>query len=214
MVDAEQAVERETRRVRAIQDRQAPKYDRQISLFERALFGGGRSWVCSQARGNVLELACGTGRNLPFYPDEVALTAIELSPGMLAIARRRARDLGHPADLRIGDAQALIFPDASFDTVTCTLGFCTIPDPQAGAAEAFRVLRPGGQLLLLEHVRSTVELVRRGQMLLEPLALRLEADHLLREPLDYLPGVGFEIDRVERSKLGIVERLRASKPGG
>jgi ubiquinone/menaquinone biosynthesis C-methylase UbiE len=204
---------KETERVRAVQDRQAPKYDRQISFFERILFGDGRAWVCSQAQGEVLELACGTARNLPFYGRDVKLTAIELSPEMLAIGRKRARDLGHPAELRLGDVQSLEFPDESFDTVTCTLGFCTIPDTRAAASEAFRVLRPGGQLLLLEHVRSPVPIVRGGQRLLEPLAVRFEADHLLREPLDYLPSVGFVIDAVQRSKWGIVERLRARKPG-
>lgn len=208
-----QAIEQETQRVRNVQDKQAPKYDRQISFFERILFGDGRAWVCSQARGRVLELAAGTGRNLPFYPPEVELTTVELSPAMLAIGRKRAQELGHPADLRLGDVQVLDFPDSSFDTVTCTLGFCTIPDTRAAAAEAFRVLRPGGQLLLLEHVRSPAPIVRGGQRLLDPLAVRFEADHLLRDPLDYLPGVGFEIDEVQRSKGGIVERLRARKPG-
>lgn len=207
-----QAIEQETERVRTVQDKQAPKYDRQISFFERILFGDGRAWVCSQARGQVLELACGTARNLPFYREHVELTGIELSPEMLAIGRQRAQELNHPADLRLGDVQALDFPDESFDTVTCTLGFCTIPDTRAAAAEAFRVLRPGGQLLLLEHVRSPAPIVRGGQRLLEPLAVRFEADHLLREPLDYLPSVGFEIDEVQRSKWGIVERLRARKP--
>jgi ubiquinone/menaquinone biosynthesis C-methylase UbiE len=203
----------ETERVRAVQDKQAPKYDRQISFFERILFGDGRAWVCSQARGKVLEFACGTARNLPFYPREVELTGIELSPQMLAIGQQRAQELGRRADLRLGDVQALDFPDETFDTVTCTLGFCTIPDTRAAAAEALRVLRSGGQLLLLEHVRSPALLVRGGQRLLDPLAVRFEADHLLRDPLDYLPGVGFEIDEVRRSKWGIVERLRAHKPG-
>jgi len=207
-----QATERETARVRAVQDKQAPKYDRQMSFFERILFGDGRAWVCAQARGKVLELACGTARNLPFYPHDIDLTAIELSPEMLAIGRRRADELGHPADLCIGDVQALEFPNERFDTVTCTLRFCTIPDTHAAASEAFRVLRPGGQLLLMEHVRSPAPVVRGAQRLLEPLAARFEADHLLREPLDYLPGVGFEIDEVQRSKWGIVERLRAHKP--
>src|SRR5437763_11431408 len=177
---ARQTIEQETARVRSVQDKQAPKYDRQISFFERILFGDGRAWVCSQARGQVLELACGTARNLPFYPDDVQLTAVELSPVMLTIAHKRAQELGHPADLRLGDVQQLDFPEESFDTVTCTLGFCTIPDTRAAASEAFRVLRPGGQLLLMEHVRSPVPIVRGAQRVLEPLAVRFEADHLLR----------------------------------
>jgi ubiquinone/menaquinone biosynthesis C-methylase UbiE len=203
----------ETERVRKVQDKQAPRYDRQISFFERVLFGGGREWVCSQAEGKVLELAAGTARNLPHYPPEVELTAVELSPEMAAIGRERANELGRDVDLRIGDVQKLDFPDESFDTVTCTLGFCTIPDTTAAAKEAIRVLRPGGKLLMLEHVRSPVAPVRFVERLLDPLFVRFEADHLLRDPLDYVPSVGFEVDEVLRSKWGIVERLRAHKPG-
>lgn len=202
----------ETDRVRKNQDRNAPRYDRQIAFFERVLFGDGRRWVCQQARGRVLELAVGTARNLPFYRADVTVTGIELSAEMLALGRRRAQELGRPAELRLGDAQALDFADESFDTVVCTLGLCTIPDPRAAVAEAERVLRPGGRMLLLEHVRSPSTPIRLIQRLLEPLAVRVAADHLTREPLEYLCDQGFEIERVERSKRGIVERVSARKP--
>jgi SAM-dependent methyltransferase len=99
--------------------------------------------------------------------------------------------------------------------VVCTLGLCTIPDPRRAVAEARRVLRPGGHLLLLEHVRSPVRTVRVIERPLEPPpAVRFAADHLTREPLDYLRTEGFEIERLERSKWGIVERVSARKPSG
>jgi ubiquinone/menaquinone biosynthesis C-methylase UbiE len=208
------AVRAETERVRSIQDKGASRYDRKISFFERVLFGEGRAWVCSQARGRVLELAAGTARNLPFYPAEVEITGIELSPEMLAIARERQRDLGREADLRLGDAQDLDFADESFDTVVITLGLCTIPDDRQAVAEAHRVLRGGGRLLLLEHVRSPSLAVRFGQRLLDPLMVRFQGDHLLRDPLDNLEAEGFSVERSERSKWGIVERVVARKPGG
>jgi ubiquinone/menaquinone biosynthesis C-methylase UbiE len=202
----------ETARVRRLQDREAPKYDRRIGFFERALFGGGREWVCSQARGDVLEIAAGTARNLPYYPSDVRLTGVELSPEMVAIARRRQKDLGREADLRVGDVQQLEFGDASFDTVVSTLSLCTIPDDREAVREAYRVLRPGGRFLLLEHVRSPRLPVWLVQRLLDPLAVRFAADHLVREPLDHIATAGFEIERVERSKWGIVERIAARKP--
>jgi ubiquinone/menaquinone biosynthesis C-methylase UbiE len=159
----------------------------------------------------VLEIAIGTGRNFGFYPADVRLTGIELSPTMLEIARRRAEDLGRAADLREADAQALPFEDNTFDTIVCTLSLCSIPDDRKAVAEAKRVLRPGGSFLLLEHVRSPNPLVRAGQRLLEPINARLQGDHLLREPLEHLRSERFEIEHLERSKAGIVERVRARK---
>jgi len=78
----------ETERIRSLYEKDAAKYDRQIQIFERMLFAGGREWVCSQAEGDVLEIAIGTGRNLGLYPDDVSLTGIEFSPAMLEIAIR------------------------------------------------------------------------------------------------------------------------------
>jgi ubiquinone/menaquinone biosynthesis C-methylase UbiE len=204
----------ETERVRRIQDKEAPRYDRHMGFFDRILFAGGREWACSQVNGAVLEVAVGTGRNLPYYLADVRLTGIELSPRMLEIGRRRAGELGRDVDLRIGDAQALEFEDQSFDTVIITFGLCTIPDDRAAVTEAHRVLRPGGRLVLLEHVRSPSLTVRAVQRVLDPLSVRFAADHLVRDPLDYLGNVGFEIESMERLKWGIVERVVARKSGG
>jgi ubiquinone/menaquinone biosynthesis C-methylase UbiE len=203
----------ETERVRRIQDKEAPRYDRQMGFFDRTLFAGGRAWACSRVTGDTLEIAVGTGRNLPHYPADVRLTGIELSPQMLEIGRKRAEELGRDVDLRLGDAQALEFEDHSFDTVMITFGLCTIPDDRAAATEAHRVLRPGGRLVLLEHVRSPSLPVRAVQRLLDPLSVRFAADHLVRDPLDYLVNVGFEVESAQRLKLGIVERIVARKSG-
>jgi ubiquinone/menaquinone biosynthesis C-methylase UbiE len=205
-------VEGETQRVRRLYEKEADKYDRQMNFFDRLLFADGREWVCAQAEGDVLEIGIGTGRNLPHYRGDVRLTGLELSPAMLDIARIRAREVGRDVDLRVGDAQALEFADQSFDTVVSTLSLCTIPDDRAAVAEVRRVLRRGGRFLLLEHVRSPLLPVRLAQRLLDPLAVRFEADHLLREPLEHLRAQLFDIEMLERSKLGIVERVAARKP--
>ena len=205
-------LDRETERIRQIMDKLAPGYDRQMAFFEKILFGGGREWVCSQAHGEVLEIAIGTGRNLPYYPAGVRLTGIELSPAMLAVAKARANQLGRDVDLRLGDAQALPLPDESFDTVVCTLSLCSIPNVRKAVHEVRRVLRSGGHFLFLEHVRSPVLAVRAVQRVWDVFSVRLEGDHMLREPLDYLRAEGFDVLKLERSKLGIVERGAARKP--
>ncbi len=202
----------ETGRVRRTYDEMAARYDRFIGCPKKLLFGGGRRWVCGQARGDVLEIAVGTGRNLPYYPPDARLTGVDVSPAMLAVAERRAQELGCDVELRLGDAQSLDLPDARFDTVVSTLALCSIPDDRRAVAEVRRVLRPGGRFLLLEHVRSPILPVRAAQRVLDPIFVRFAADHLLREPLDRLAEEGFVVDRLQRSKWGIVERVAARKP--
>ncbi|GAA3827053.1 class I SAM-dependent methyltransferase [Streptomyces chiangmaiensis] len=199
-------------RLRRYWDRHARSYDRQMSFFDRVLFGDSRRWICSQASGRALEIAIGTGLNLPFYPADVQLTGIEWSPAMLEIARRRAEQLGRTAELREADAQDLPFPDASFDTVVCTLSLCAIPDDRQAVAEMTRVLRPGGRLLLLDHVISSAWPVRALQRYLELVTLPLGGEHFRRRPLRHVQAAGLEIEQRDRFKLGIVERIAARKP--
>lgn len=202
----------DTARVRAVYQRQAPYYDRIIAVADRLFFSGGRAWVCRQARGRVLEVAIGTGRNLPHYPADVELIGIDLSPAMLARARERAERLGREVRLQEGDAQRLPFPDATFDTVVATLTLCSIPDDVTAVAEMARVLRTGGRLVLLDHVASPAPVIRAVQRVLDPLFVRLAADHLLRRPEVAVRAAGLSIDELHRSKRGIVTRLVAAKP--
>ncbi|ONI84890.1 SAM-dependent methyltransferase [Saccharothrix sp. ALI-22-I] len=198
--------------LRAKWDKYASRYDRDVGVFERVQFGGGRQWVCSQAGGDVLEVAIGTGLNLPHYPPDVRLTGLDFSPAMLDRARARAAELGLAVTLREGDAQALPFADASFDTVVCTLGLCGFPDDRASIAEMHRVLRPGGKLLLLDHVGSHHKPINLVQRLLGKITVRMIGDHQTRRPLPLVREAGFTVWRSERLKLGTVERLAAVKP--
>jgi ubiquinone/menaquinone biosynthesis C-methylase UbiE len=201
-----------TARQRRVWDKAAPSYDRQIAFFEKIQFAGGREWLGERARGRVLEVAIGTGLNLPHYPADVTITGIELSPAMLAVARQRATDLGRDVDLREGDAEHLPFGDASFDTVVCALSLCTIPNPDAAVAEMRRVLGPGGRLLLLDHIGSAWPPVYAAQWLLERLTIRAAGEHFTRRQLPLVKAAEFQIVETERLKIGTVERIYAVKP--
>lgn len=193
-------------------DKQAGRYDRAMDFWDRRLFGASRPWACRRAAGEVLEVAIGTGRNLPYYPDGIRLTGVDWSESMLAIARERAASLGRQADLRRGDAQALGFPDGSFDTVLCTLGLCAIPDDRRALAEMARVLRPGGRLLLVDHVPARSPALRAVQWLYERASIPLAGEHYLRRPLTGVRDLGLRIEHAERFSLGLVERVEARKP--
>jgi ubiquinone/menaquinone biosynthesis C-methylase UbiE len=199
------APQSETDRIRRI-------YDRRSATAAPSTADAGCRWACSQAEGETLEIGIGRGRTLPFYPRDVRLTGIELSEVALEVAQRRAQELGLNATLRQGDAAALPYPDEHFDTVVFCYALCTIPDDRAAVAEAVRVLRPGGALLLVEHVRSPHLLIRLLERLFDPIEVRRTGDHLLREPLDHVLAEDLEVEVLERRMLGIVEWLAARKP--
>lgn len=205
--------ERENARRRRAWDEQAGRYDRMMGWWERRLLGRDhRPWAAQRARGDVLEVAVGTGLNLPHYSSEVRLTAVDLSPAMLDVARQRAAELGRDVDLREGDAHHLPFDDAAFDTVVCTFSLCNIPDLRRAVAEMRRVLRPGGRLVLVDHVRSTSRPIHWLQKALEKASLRIDGDHLTRRPAEVVEQLGLDIVERDRSRRGIVERLVALAP--
>lgn len=198
-----------TDKQRRVWDRYAPSYDRQIAFFERLQFRGGREWLGARVRGRVLEVAIGTGRSLPFYPADTRVTGVDLSPEMLAIARKRAGDEGRAVELMEGDAERLPVADASFDTVLCALSLCSIPRPAAAIAEMRRALVPGGRLLLLDHIASTWPPIKAAQWLLERVTIRTAGEHFTRRQLPLVEAAGFDVVETERLKAGTVERIYA-----
>ena len=114
---------------------------------------------------------------------------------MLAVARHRAVALGIYADLRTGNAEALEFGDATFDTVVCTISLCNIPDDRAAIREMYRVLKPGGRLVLLDHVASDRTWLRVGQWLLEQVTRRTNGDYQTRRPLPLVEAQGLATAR-------------------
>jgi ubiquinone/menaquinone biosynthesis C-methylase UbiE len=133
-----------------------------------------------------------------------------LPPGQLA--RERAGALGRHVDLHVADAQRLDFPDCSFDTVVCTFSLCSVPDDRRAVEEMRRVLRPGGLLLLADHVVSTAWPARLVQRLIEVFTIPFGGEHFRRRPMRRVRAAGFVVERHERFKLNIVERLAARKP--
>jgi ubiquinone/menaquinone biosynthesis C-methylase UbiE len=139
-------------------------YDPLLWVGERAGMAQRRSALLSQATGRVLELGAGTGLNLPHYPDNLdELVMTEPSPPMVGRLERRAKKAGIPTSVMAADAERLPFEDDSFDTVVSTLVLCTVDDPHQAIKEIARVLRPGGELLFLEHVRSDSPRLARWQ---------------------------------------------------
>ncbi len=206
-------LERRNDKVRRSWAKQAPRYDKSIGFFERRVLGSEhRQWACSRATGDTLEVAIGTGLNVAHYPEEVKLTGLDLSPEMLAIARERTSGLTREVDLRQGDAHRLPFEDNTFDTVVCTYSLCNIPDARLAVTEMKRVLRPGGKLILVDHIRSAVKPIFWLQKAVEFFTRRLEGEHMTRRPLEYVKAEGLAVQERNRLRAGVVERLVVVKP--
>lgn len=157
-----------------------------------------RRRLLSRAHGAILEVGVGTGRNLDVYRADVDVTGIDISARMLARARRRPDHLGRPVRLELADVQRLPFADATFDTVVATCVFCSVADPVAGLREAARVVRPGGQVLLLEHVRPRTRLLGWLFDAFNPVVRRLVGPNINRRTEDNIVQAGLDVVEVRR----------------
>jgi ubiquinone/menaquinone biosynthesis C-methylase UbiE len=184
-------------------DRLASGYDRAIGPLERRLLARLRAetFGALPARGRLLEVGAGTGLNFPYYPSSVSGVATELSREMIRLAQSKSR----PSDVHLvqNSAEQLPFPDASFDAACAALVFCSVVSPAAAFAELRRVVKPGGTIALLEHVRPPGLL---GWLfdLLNLFTVALLDDHFNRRTTEEARRAGLRILRVERRALGII----------
>jgi ubiquinone/menaquinone biosynthesis C-methylase UbiE len=177
----------------------AAVYDRLIRGAERKFLGAHRDWLASRLTGRVLDVGCGTGLNFAHYPGAVEVVAVEPDPHMLRRARARAAALGRQIELLEAGAEDLPFPDGSFDTAVATLVLCTVTDLDRSLGEIRRVLRPGGALRFLEHVRSPRAGWARFQDAVTPIWRTIGAGcHPNRDTVAAVERAGFRVVELER----------------
>jgi ubiquinone/menaquinone biosynthesis C-methylase UbiE len=181
-------------------------YDRGLKATEDAGLRDMRREVLAGASGRTIDLGAGTGANLDLFPPQVGeLVLAEPDPHMLQKLRAKLpRSRGAASSLEVvqAPAEALPFADDSFDTAVFTLVLCTVPDPAAALAEAARILRPGGRLLFIEHVRSEDTGLARWQDRLErPWRFLADGCHCNRSTVSQIEAAPFELERVESTDL-------------
>ncbi len=162
----------------------------------------------------VLEIGVGTGKNIPYYPDEIKLTGIDLSPGMLKRAKQLLdKKQQDRVTLKEMDAQDMDFPDNHFDDLVATFVFCSVPDPILGLKEALRVTKSGGKLYLLEHMKPEQPVLAGIIEKLDAPIHYLSDVHIARQTVANVEKAGWSIERVQDlTAKGIFKKIEASKP--
>ena len=193
-------------------DRASKNYDLLEFPAEKLLFSRLRKRAFHDISGKILDIGVGTGNNMPYYPSGTDVTAIDFSAGMPEKAVKRRKKLGlSNIDLINMDAQDLEFDDDSFDFVISAFVFCTVPDPVKGLKEAYRVLKPGGTAIFIEHMKSDSSLINIMLSAMNLMTVPMMGTYMNRETQKNVEKAGFKIKNTEKHLIDVVRLITAGK---
>jgi ubiquinone/menaquinone biosynthesis C-methylase UbiE len=185
-------------------------YDHMEAFVERYRFSKWRKLQWSKVEGSrILEIGVGTGKNFPYYPADVEITAIDFSEEMLKRARERAERQKVKVRLQQMDVQNLDFDDNSFDTVVATFVFCSVPDPIQGLQEIGRVCKSGGKIVLLDHVLHSNVILSNIMTIANPLVVRLMGANINRQTVNNVVKSNLTLESFTNLNLGIFKLIEA-----
>ena len=195
-------------------DRVARFYDLSETLMEGARYGGWRALLWSKVEGElILEIGVGTGKNFLRHAPDRQVVAIDLSEGMLRRAQARAVEMSLGVPLAQMDAEYLAFPDETFDSVVASFVFCSVPDPVRGLREVWRVLKPGGKAVFLEHVLSSNRLMAVLMSVANPLVVRAIGANINRRTVENVGTGGLVVEAVTDLWADVFKLIEARKQG-
>ena len=190
----------------------APYFEGLEAVMEGLFFKNRRTKLWEKVDGyHVLEVGVGTGKNFDYYPADARITAIDFSQEMLKQAAHKKNRKNTPVELHLMDVQSLCFADNSFDTVIGSFVFCSVPLPLKGLKELYRVCKPGGQVLLLEHVLSSKPVLAKVMNFINPVILALAGANITRNTVKNIKACGFASVRVDERSGDIIKLIEAKK---
>ena len=193
-------------------DRIAPFFDLLEAPMEGLFFKQWREKLWAKALGqHILEVGVGTGKNFDYYPKNARITGVDFSPEMLKQAAQAKTRKNIGVELALMDVQSLCYADNSFDTVLASFVFSSVPLPMKGLKELHRVCKPGGQVLLLEHVISSKPRIANAMNLFNPVVAKLFGANINRDTVKNVKACGFSFVRVDEGSGDIIKLIEANK---
>ena len=190
----------------------APYFEALEAVMEGLFFKSWRKKLWEKVEGyHILEVGVGTGKNFDYYPDNARITAIDFSQEMLKQAAHKKDRKNTSVELNLMDVQSLYFADNSFDTVIGSFVFCSVPLPLKGLKELHRVCKPGGQVLLLEHVLSSKPVIAKVMNFVNPAIVALAGANINRNTVKNIKACGFALVRVDERSGDIIKLIEARK---